>query len=1337
MRKLIALLLVAVMLLGMMPYGSAAEDDSAVENPAVSEEAPAVEEPAAEEPAAEEPAAEETAEENVDQNTIETDIASGEAEAVGASDDAQEEAAAVTVDISGTVYWVNSAQQNQSERPQSVTITLLANGAAVATTTVKGPSGTSSDEAVAFSFTGLAALDESGKTITYTVVQSALNTSHYETTYSGDTLTITNSYIGASTNHTFGHIDVRIEGAKLEFTYVVKDGNGVVISRTPKTVECSVTNVDYVILNGTTYTGFTQSGTYEFRKLNLEIKVTDTSTAIIVVDLVDTDGNAYDNVSITYGKGGIMDAAYECDGFKEHGKFDGLDFIVGKAQNYIIEITSYGLEIGVQKNVTEAGVTSAFSGSGGEFSFKLVENETGRTWTVTNDANGVAKYMITYPYSTEAELQAYDGKTYTYTLTEIAGSDPSYIYDNTDYTFSVKLTVTKEGSNLVLTPTLVEGSQSYTFNNVQSTTEVSGKKTWEDNDNQDGIRPASITVRLLADGKEVNSKTVTAADDWAWSFTDLPKYENGVEIVYTVEEAAVEGYTATYDGYNITNTHTPEIITISGAKTWDDANNQDGVRPASITIRLYADGMEIASKTVTEADGWKWNFAGLPKNKAGKEIVYTVTEDAVDGYTSTVSGYNVTNSYTPETVSVSGTKTWDDANNQDGMRPESITINLLANGKQVASKTVTAADGWAWSFTNLDKYAGGVEIVYTITEEAVDGYTSVMDGYNVTNTHAPETVSIPVTKVWDDSGDQDGIRPDSVTVNLLADGVVVETVKLGKTNFLERLLGAEEWAYTFENLPKYADGKEIVYTVEEVAVDGYTTIITYNAENGFTITNTHTPETITISGAKTWNDNNDQDGVRPDSITVNLLADGEVVATTTATAETGWTYTFQDMPKFADGKEIKYTVQEVAVDGYTAEVKNFDITNTHEAEKISISGTKHWDDNNDQDGIRPDSITVNLLANGEVVASQEVKPDLFGNWKYTFENLDKYANGVEIVYTVQEVAVEGYESAVDGNDIYNTHTTEVTSISGSKTWQDNNNQDGIRPESITINLLANGEKVASKVVTAADEWKWSFTDLPMYEAGKKITYTITENAVTGYTATVVGYNVVNVHIPETVTVSGNKTWVDGDDQDGIRPDSITVNLYADGVKVDSVEVKPGLFGIWSYSFRGLPKYSNGVEIHYTVSEEAVEGYIGKVNGYDITNTHDPEETQLTVKKVWDDKNDENKKRPDSIKVTLYANGKSTGKTLTLSAGNKWAGTFQDLPKYDDGKLIKYTVKEASVSNYKASYAYSGTNVTITNTFSVIPVTGDFSELYGHMMIMGLSAAALVVLGILGRRRYLF
>ena len=274
-------------------------------------------------------------------------------------------------------------------------------------------------------------------------------------------------------------------------------------------------------------------------------------------------------------------------------------------------------------------------------------------------------------------------------------------------------------------------------------TSVSGTKTWRDNNNQDGIRPSSITVNLLANGQQVASKKVSASDNWQYSFDNLAAYANGQKITYTVTENAVAGYTSTVDGYNITNNHTPATVKVSGTKTWNDNNNQDGIRPSSITVNLLANGRQVVSKTVSASDNWQYSFDNLAAYANGQKITYTVTEDAVAGYTSTIDGYNVTNNHTPATVKVSGTKTWNDNNNQDGIRPSSITVNLLANGRQVVSKTVSASDNWQYSFDNLAAYANGQKITYTVTEDAVAGYTSTVDGYNITNTHNPTTPKKP------------------------------------------------------------------------------------------------------------------------------------------------------------------------------------------------------------------------------------------------------------------------------------------------------------------------------------------------------------------------------------------------------------------------------------------------------------------------------------------------------------------------------------------------------------------------------------------------------------------
>ena len=225
-----------------------------------------------------------------------------------------------------------------------------------------------------------------------------------------------------------------------------------------------------------------------------------------------------------------------------------------------------------------------------------------------------------------------------------------------------------------------------------------------------------------------------------------------------------------------------------------------------------------------------------------------------------------------------------------------------------------------------------------------------------------------------------------------------------------------------------------------------------------------------------------------------------------------------------------YTVQEIqAPTGYVLSEEPIKISKddfgndlaisrdlVNQKEKTSVSGQKTWNDNDNQDGKRPSKITVNLLANGVKVASKEVKPDAAGTWTYHFDNLDVVDDaGNVIAYTVSEEPVEGYETTIEGTNITNARTPEVTGVAVKKIWDDADNKEGLRPEKITVRLLADGQEVAVKEITATDNWQASFTDLPVYKEGKKIAYTITEDPVVGYTATIDGFTVTNRHTPPT------------------------------------------------------------------------------------------------------------------------------------------------------------------------------------------------------------------------------
>ena len=361
-------------------------------------------------------------------------------------------------------------------------------------------------------------------------------------------------------------------------------------------------------------------------------------------------------------------------------------------------------------------------------------------------------------------------------------------------------------------------------------------------------------------------------------------------------------------------------------------------------------------------------------------------------------------------VSVEGAKTWNDNEDQDGKRPEEITINLLKNGTKIASKTVKKSDDWKWKFDNLDKYENGQEITYSISEERVEGYSTEINGYNVKNSYTPGKISIQVTKAWEDKSNQDGKRPNSVTIKLLADGAEVN----GKTLTLSK---ANNWTGSFTDLDEYKAGKKIEYTVKEEAVgNGYVSVITGSAKDGFVVTNTRETEKVSVEGAKTWNDNEDQDGKRPEEITINLLKNGTKIASKTVKKSDDWKWKFDNLDKYENGQEITYSISEERVEGYSTEINGYNVKNSYTPGKISIQVTKAWEDKSNQDGKRPNSVTIKLLADGAEVNGKTLTLSKANNWTGSFTDLDEYKAGKKIEYTVKEEAVgNGYVSVITGS----------------------------------------------------------------------------------------------------------------------------------------------------------------------------------------------------------------------------------------------------------------------------------------------------------------------------------
>jgi len=163
----------------------------------------------------------------------------------------------------------------------------------------------------------------------------------------------------------------------------------------------------------------------------------------------------------------------------------------------------------------------------------------------------------------------------------------------------------------------------------------------------------------------------------------------------------------------------PGAINIPVQKTWVDDNNAAGARPGSIRVHLYAGGIRVATETLSAANNWRTIFPDLPiYNEDEEQIVYSIIEEPVPGYISEVNGFEIINTYLPETVSVGVQKIWVDRNNTGNVRPASIRMTL-SNGMGV---TLNEANNWTAVISGLPAIVNGQPATYTWTEQAIPGY---------------------------------------------------------------------------------------------------------------------------------------------------------------------------------------------------------------------------------------------------------------------------------------------------------------------------------------------------------------------------------------------------------------------------------------------------------------------------------------------------------------------------------------------------------------------------------------------------------------------------------------
>lgn len=574
------------------------------------------------------------------------------------------------------------------------------------------------------------------------------------------------------------------------------------------------------------------------------------------------------------------------------------------------------------------------------------------------------------------------------------------------------------------------------------------------------------------------------------------------------------------------------------------------------------------------------------------------------------------------------------------------------------------------------------------------------------DSHPP--ITIAVSKQW--TGVPSGVTTPPIVAELYKNGTATgDTVTLNEAN---------HYTGSFANEPTFEDGKYNVYTVQEQSVpDGYVTTTPGPqslVNNGVVLKNTYnTPQTIHVQ--KKWT--GAPSGVTKPPVTAVLYRNNTATdQTVKLDAANNYQADFANLPTYDDtGNPYTYTVSEDTTPaGYTNatpgqqkpnEQNQVILQNAYIPQQSTITVQKQWLGVPEADQHNRPAVTAVLYKNGQKTDTTVVLNEA-NNFTGTFSNLaETDADGQTIAYTVGEAAVPaGYSQVTNqpvapdakGSVTLVNQYIPLTTITAKKTWQ--GVSEGVTPPDITAKLYADGQDTGKTVqLTAANQYQADFTDLPTQKMdGSAIAYSVGEASVpAGYqtsqtTPVAVSAGgtaeLINTYIPQTTAITVHKQWQNV--PTGVTPPDVLAVLYANGQKTAQTVTLTSK-NDYQDRFTDLPTTdAAGKAITYTVAEETVPtgyttttageqspvaGVVTLVNAYTVQPPV-TETTSITVKKQW--QNVPAGVTAPAVTATIYANGQSTGKQVTLSQANDYQAAVTDLPKTDAaGQAITYTVVE--------------------------------------------------------------
>lgn len=286
--------------------------------------------------------------------------------------------------------------------------------------------------------------------------------------------------------------------------------------------------------------------------------------------------------------------------------------------------------------------------------------------------------------------------------------------------------------------------------------------------------PASDSVRYADQEESLRTKLegsdlVTCDDDIALKAVAasgaIEAAESAAKLVVTDNTAARGGGIGSNGCVQFGDEPITEYpdTSVTVQKVWDDNDDAAGLRPESVTVSLYENGVKIDEQTLSDDNDWTYTWDALPLYvdyaSEGDLNEYEVVEEAVEGYTSTTTASTddetnalvatITNTYTPEPVAVdvTATKELTGATLEDGQ----FIFELLDETGSVVATATNDTDGLV-DFGNLSFDAAG-EYAFTVREVLPTDDDPNTEGVQQDGiTYDEDTCTVTVTVMLNDEG---------------------------------------------------------------------------------------------------------------------------------------------------------------------------------------------------------------------------------------------------------------------------------------------------------------------------------------------------------------------------------------------------------------------------------------------------------------------------------------------------------------------------------------------------------------------------------------------------------